>query len=62
MTPRKAPCPSHNAGSPARRGFRGDGARGTRTPDLLGAIQALSHLSYSPKGTSEKPVQTPTGV
>jgi hypothetical protein len=26
----------------------GDGARGTRTPDLLGAIQALSQLSYSP--------------
>jgi hypothetical protein len=25
-----------------------DGARGTRTPDLLGAIQALSQLSYSP--------------
>jgi hypothetical protein len=24
------------------------GARGTRTPDLLGAIQALSQLSYSP--------------
>jgi hypothetical protein len=27
----------------------GDGARGTRTPDLLGAIQALSQLSYSPR-------------
>ena len=27
----------------------GDGARGTRTPDLLGAIQALSQLSYSPE-------------
>ena len=25
-------------------------ARGTRTPDLLGAIQALSQLSYSPAG------------
>ncbi len=24
------------------------GAEGIRTPDLLGAIQALSHLSYSP--------------
>ena len=31
-------------------GPRGDGARGTRTPDLLGAIQALSQLSYSPAG------------
>src|SRR5579875_1156504 len=33
------------------RGFEqdaGSGARGTRTPDLLGAIQALSQLSYSP--------------
>jgi hypothetical protein len=28
--------------------FLGSGARGTRTPDLLGAIQALSQLSYSP--------------
>ena len=27
---------------------RRHGARGTRTPDLLGAIQALSQLSYSP--------------
>ena len=29
-------------------GLISDGARGTRTPDLLGAIQALSQLSYSP--------------
>src|SRR5437870_4562315 len=27
---------------------RGSGAEGARTPDLLGAIQALSQLSYSP--------------
>jgi hypothetical protein len=33
---------------PHMQGFRNDGARGTRTPDLLGAIQALSQLSYSP--------------
>ncbi len=26
-----------------------DGAEGARTPDLLGAIQALSQLSYSPR-------------
>ncbi len=26
------------------------GAEGARTPDLLGAIQALSQLSYSPVG------------
>ena len=29
--------------------FFESGARGTRTPDLLGAIQALSQLSYSPE-------------
>jgi hypothetical protein len=31
------------------QGFSLDGARGTRTPDLLGAIQALFQLSYSPE-------------
>src|SRR6266576_3376816 len=31
------------------------GARGTRTPDLLGAIQALSQLSYSPAGADVWP-------
>jgi hypothetical protein len=35
--------------SPAIAGLSGSGARGTRTPDLLGAIQALSQLSYSPE-------------
>ncbi len=35
-----------------------DGARGTRTPDLLGAIQALSQLSYSP-GRRHKPHDGP---
>src|SRR5207247_10520940 len=30
---------------------RESGAEGARTPDLLGAIQALSQLSYSPVGT-----------
>lgn len=34
---------------PVGAGCSGDGARGTRTPDLLGAIQALSQLSYSPE-------------
>ena len=33
---------------PAFAGLRGDGARRARTADLLGAIQALSQLSYSP--------------
>jgi hypothetical protein len=35
--------------SPAVAGHSWSGARGTRTPDLLGAIQALSQLSYSPE-------------
>jgi hypothetical protein len=35
--------------NPAIAGLPGSGARGTRTPDLLGAIQALSQLSYSPE-------------
>ena len=35
--------------SPVLAGDPGYGARGTRTPDLLGAIQALSQLSYSPE-------------
>ena len=35
--------------SPACAGLSRGGARGTRTPDLLGAIQALSQLSYSPE-------------
>jgi hypothetical protein len=34
---------------PRKQGLLNDGARGTRTPDLLGAIQALSQLSYSPE-------------
>ena len=29
---------------------RVSGAEGSRTPDLLNAIQALSQLSYSPEG------------
>ena len=32
-----------------RSGIRADGASRTRTGDLLGAIQALSQLSYSPE-------------
>ena len=37
--------------APRVQGFLANGARGTRTPDLLGAIQALSQLSYSPGWT-----------
>src|SRR4029453_6855938 len=32
---------------------RGGGAEGSRTPDLLNAIQALSQLSYSPDGRAK---------
>ena len=32
-----------------------DGARGTRTPDLLGAIQALFQLSYGPAEAASVP-------
>jgi hypothetical protein len=41
-------CRSHAAKSGQYAGIFRNGARGTRTPDLLGAIQALSQLSYSP--------------
>ena len=40
------PCTDERTRAGAR--VLGGGARGTRTPDLLGAIQALSQLSYSP--------------
>ena len=40
--------PQHDE-APALAGASCDGATGTRTPDLLGAIQALSQLSYSPE-------------
>src|SRR5215813_13292086 len=36
--------------NPPRR--KAGGARGSRTPDLLNAIQALSQLSYGPSGES----------
>ncbi|GEM_PF-3936148 len=32
------------------------GATGNRTPDLLNAIQALSHLSYDPTGEKHRTV------
>src|SRR5437870_10883897 len=38
-----------------------DGAEGARTPDLLGAIQALSQLSYSPDGRLNLETAPPTG-
>jgi hypothetical protein len=45
---RGAEAPS-NLQCPVISGDARYGARGTRTPDLLGAIQALSQLSYSPE-------------
>ena len=33
---------------PSRASIRASGAEGSRTPDLLNAIQALSQLSYGP--------------
>src|SRR6266516_1476115 len=44
---RRAPTASCNV---ERGTCNGNGAEGARTPDLLGAIQALSQLSYSPVG------------
>ena len=44
----------------------GSGAEGSRTPDLLGAIQALSQLSYGPgksEGTHQNsPDETPAAA
>jgi hypothetical protein len=37
-----------NDGTLMITGIPKHGAKGIRTPDLLGAIQALSQLSYSP--------------
>src|SRR5215472_10792125 len=42
-------CPSSFSTLMANESF--GGARGSRTPDLLNAIQALSQLSYGPSGT-----------
>ena len=44
-----------NLQRPVIPGCSGYGARGTRTPDLLGAIQALSQLSYSPEEATVYP-------
>jgi hypothetical protein len=51
--PNRAAPDTKKPGPRAAKRIRADGARGTRTPDLLGAIQALSQLSYSP-GRSEQ--------
>ena len=47
-----APPTTHPYSMPAgQQETVNSGAEGARTPDLLGAIQALSQLSYSPVGT-----------
>ena len=51
---RRAPLGRPPRESPAVAGLSRSGARGTRTPDLLGAIQALSQLSYSPARARER--------
>jgi hypothetical protein len=58
--PRKGGSPrSRGAAGVATRRSRRDGARGTRTPDLLGAIQALSQLSYSPERAPSRRARRP---
>ncbi len=42
--------------------IRADGAEGSRTPDLLNAIQALSQLSYSPVPPSSAALESPTSL
>ena len=42
-----------------RAGTSSDGARRIRTADLLGAIQALCQLSYSPEGVAGKLIPLP---
>ena len=51
-SPLTEPARTRNARTPSRgAGTRAMELAGTRTPDLLGAIQALSQLSYSPEGS-----------
>ncbi len=53
---RKRPATESSVGATTNSGCMPEnGAEGARTPDLLGAIQALSQLSYSPAhaGTGE---------
>src|SRR5262245_51775351 len=40
-----------------RTGGENGGAEGNRTPDLLIANEALSHLSYSPTSAAERPLE-----
>ena len=57
--PQKGDAPASFA-RPAR-GW--DGGEGTRTPDLLNAIQALSQLSYAPSGQPVRPAgQEPRSI
>ena len=62
ITHSKTPDPDTDCGGPESGVLpvtpRGSGAEGARTPDLLGAIQALSQLSYSPVKTG--PDNNPT--
>src|SRR6266496_3912255 len=59
----RPPLPGPPRRAPWRHGVvqRCSGAEGARTPDLLGAIQALSQLSYSPDGRLNLETAPPTG-
>ena len=57
LSPAGAPPPGS---TPGRQTADPNGAEGTRTPDLLGAIQALSQLSYSPVPPSGRPPASPS--
>ncbi len=61
-TSQEAPSPAPPPRATRRHGVvqRCNGAEGARTPDLLGAIQALSQLSYSPAGLQSR-YWLPTG-
>src|SRR2546425_4781765 len=54
-----APPTTHQVPQPAGKGTVNSGAEGARTPDLLGAIQALSQLSYSPAREAERKSRPP---
>src|SRR3989442_4884929 len=54
-----APPTTHQVPQPAGKGTVNSGAEGARTPDLLGAIQALSQLSYSPAREAERKYRPP---
>ena len=56
LNPARLPIPPPELRPSRRTAFvRRSGAEGSRTPDLLNAIQALSQLSYGPFARPRKP-------